>query len=147
MKINPGWGNPFARLDLQTRLAAGFLIAACLTGIVATLIGIWTINKSTIDEVQNRVRQDINTAKLIYSQALQGIASQIQFSDENDELFAAVRQGKKEKMGSLRDLIRSDQDIQVSEVHHRLDMVSVVNPDGKTFFRAGNPQVNGDDML
>lgn len=147
MKINLGWGNPFAKLDLQTRLAAGFLIAAGLTGIVATLIGIWTINKSTIDEVQNRVRQDINTAKLIYGQALQGIASQIQFSAENDDLFKAVREGNREKMEGLRDLIRSDPDIQLSDSHLRLDMVSVVNPDGRAFFRAGNPRASGDDML
>jgi len=93
------------------------------------------------------VRQDINTAKLIYGQALQGIASQIQFSAENDDLFKAVREGKREKLEGLRDLIRTDSDIQVPDVHHRLDMVSIVNADGKTFFRAGNPRVSGDDML
>jgi len=147
MKINLRWGNPFARLDLQTRLAAGFLIAAGLTGIVATLIGIWTINKSTIDEVQNRVRQDINTAKLIYGQTLQGIASQIQFSAENEDLLKAVQEGNREKLEGLRDLIRSDPDIELSGSHQRLDMVSIVNPDGRTFFRAGNPRVSGDDML
>lgn len=147
MKINLGWGNPFTKLDLQTRLAAGFLIAACLTGVIATLIGIWTINKSTIDEVQNRVRQDINTAKLIYSQALQGIASQIQFSAENDDLIKAVREGNRQGLKDLRGLIRINSDIQVPEVHYRLDMVSIVGADGKTFFRAGNPNVSGDDML
>ena len=147
MKINLRWGNPFARLDLQTRLAAGFLIAAGLTGIVATLIGIWTINKSTIDEVQNRVRQDINTAKLIYGQTLQGIASQIQFSAENEDLLKAVQEGNREKLEGLRDLIRSDPDIELSGSHQRLDMVSIVNPDGRTFFRAANTRVSGDDML
>ncbi len=69
------------KLNLQSRLVVGFLIATFLTGFVATVISIWTINKSTIDEVQNRVRQDINTAKLIYNQTQEKIVYLIQFSD------------------------------------------------------------------
>ena len=77
MKIIDRLVNQLFRLNLQNRLVVGFLIATFITGFVATVVSIWTINKSTIDEVQNRVRQDINTAKLIYNQTLEKIASQI----------------------------------------------------------------------
>ncbi len=147
MKIDLKRIRPLVNLDLQTRLIAGFLIAVCLTGFIATLIGVWTINKSTIDEVQNRVSQDINTAKLIYGHTLERIVSQIQFSAESADLFEAVRDGKLEKLESLRGLIRHVQVIQTPDDRHFLDMLSVVNADGKILFRAGNPEVSGDDML
>lgn len=147
MKINPGRINPLSKLDLQTRLIVGFLIATCLTGFVAALVGIWTINKSTMDEVQNRVRQDINTAKLIYNHTLERIVSLIQFSAEGSDLYEALGDGKKQRLENLNGLIRHVQVIQMSGEHPFLDMLSVVDMNGKVLYRAANPKINGDDML
>ena len=58
-------------MKLQSRLVTGFLVATCLTGAVATVVGITTINKSTLDEVQRKVQQDINTAQLVYRHELE----------------------------------------------------------------------------
>ncbi len=117
MRIDPGRINPLSKLDLQTRLIVGFLIATCLTGFVAALVGIWTINKSTIDEVQNRVRQDINTAKLIYNHTLERMVSLIQFSAEGSDLYEALDDGKKQGLENLNGLIRHVQVIQTSGEH------------------------------
>ena len=147
MRIDPGRINPLSKLDLQTRLIVGFLIATCLTGFVAALVGIWTINKSTMDEVQNRVRQDINTAKLIYNHTLERIVSLIQFSAEGSDLYEALGDGKKQRLENLNGLIRHVPVIQTSGEHPFLDMLSVVDMNGKVLYRAANPKINGDDML
>jgi two-component system NtrC family sensor kinase len=147
MRIDPGRINPLSKLDLQTRLIVGFLIATCLTGFVAALVGIWTINKSTMGEVQNRVRQDINTAKLIYNYTLERMASLIQFSAEGSDLYEALGDGKKQRLENLNGLIRHVQVIQTSGEHPFLDMLSVVDMNGKVLYRAANPKINGDDML
>jgi len=147
MRIDRGRINPLSKLDLQTRLIVGFLIATCLTGFVAALVGIWTINKSTMDEVQNRVRQDINTAKLIYNHTLERIVSLIQFSAEGSDLYEALGDGKKQRLEHLNGLIRHVQVIQTSGEHPFLDMLSVVDMNGKVLYRASNPKINGDDML
>jgi len=147
MRIDQGRINPLAKLDLQTRLIVGFLIATCLTGFVATLVGIWTINKSTMDEVQNRVRQDINTAKLIYNHTLERIVSLVQFSAEGSDLYEAFAVGKQQRLESLNGLIRHVQVIQTSGEHPFLDMLSVVDVNGKVLYRATNRNTNGDDML
>jgi two-component system NtrC family sensor kinase len=139
--------NPLLRQDLHSRLIVGFMIAVFLPGLIATLIGIWTINKSTIDEVQSRVRQDINTAKLIYNNTLEQIVSQLRFSAENDDLLEAVRYNKREKLESLRGQIRHVQVISTPGDPYFLDMLSVVSADGKVLFRAGNPTLSGDEML
>jgi two-component system, NtrC family, sensor kinase len=147
MKINLGRINPLSKLDLQTRLIVGFLIATCLTGFVAALVGIWTINKTTINEVQNRVRQDINTAKLIYNHTLERMASLIQYSVEGSDLYETLDKGKKEGLENLKALIRHVQVIQTSGEHPYLDMLSVVDMDGKVLYRAANPKIDGGDML
>jgi two-component system NtrC family sensor kinase len=135
------------KLDLRRRLIVGFLIATCLTGFIATLIGIWTINKSTIDEVQNRVRQDINTAKLLYSQTLEKITSQIKFAAEAVDLHITIANHDISKMENLRGLIRHERDSQAQNGDVFLDMLLVVDAKGRVLYRAANPGVRGDSML
>jgi len=147
MKIVERLLNKLLMLDLQTRLVVGFLIATCLTGFVATLIGVWTINRSTMDEVQNRVRQDINTAKLIYNYTLERIASLIQFHAEGSDLHEDVTSGKLRKVESLKGLIRNVPITEAAGDHLYLDMLSVVDMQGTVLYRATNPGIKGDSML
>jgi len=147
MRIDERLAKQLLRLDLQTRLVVGFLIAVCLTGLIATLVGVWTINKSTLDEVQNRVRQDINTAKLIYNYTLERMVSLIQYSAEGSDLYEAIAHRKLERMEGLRGLIRRAVVTQTSEDHLYLDMLSVVDTHGKILYSASNPAIKGDSML
>ena len=147
MKIVDRLINQLFKLDLQTRLIAGFLIATCLTGFFATLIGTWTINRSTIAEVQDRVQQDINTAKLIYNNTLERIVSLIQFSAEGSDLNDAMADHTLEKMEGLRGFIRSGVAIHAGDDHLFLDMITVVDHRGNVLFRAANPGVSGDNIL
>jgi len=135
------------KINLQNRLVVGFLIATFLTGFVATLVGIWTINKSTIDEVQNRVRQDINTAKLIYNQTLEKIASQIQFAAEVVDLHVTIPNHDFAKIENLKGLIRNEHRAQAQDNEVFLDMITVVDTRGNVLYRAANPAAKGDSML
>jgi len=139
--------NKLLMLDLQTRLVVGFLIATCLTGFVATLIGVWTINRSTMDEVQNRVRQDIHTAELIYNYTLERIVSLIQFHAEGSDLHKEVTGGKLQKMVSLKGLIRNVPITEAAGDHLYLDMLSIVDMHGTVLYSATNPGIKGDSML
>ncbi len=65
------------KTNLQNRLILGFLIATCLTGVIATVVGIHLINKNTMDEAQRKVEQDINSARLIYGYNMERLESQI----------------------------------------------------------------------
>ncbi|MBM4271588.1 MAG: hypothetical protein FJ139_05445 [Deltaproteobacteria bacterium] len=135
------------KLDLQARLVVGFVIATCLTGFVATIIGIWTINRSTIDEVQNRVRQDINTAKLIYNNTLERIATLVQFTAQGPDLCETMLKPDTMRMENLRHLIRKDPGTMLQNENILLDMVTVVNSRGNVLYRAANPAAKGDTLL
>jgi two-component system NtrC family sensor kinase len=137
----------FVKMTLQNRLVAGFMIAAFLTGFVATIISIWTINKITIDEVQNRVRQDINTAKLIYNNTLDNIASRIQFIVEGHDPNKIIKNHNLLKMENLKVLIETNPRMQISNDHMFLDMLTLIDASGKVLYRAANPQSKGDNIL
>jgi two-component system NtrC family sensor kinase len=137
MKIIERLLNKLLMLDLQIRL----------TGFVATLIGIWTINRSTMDEVQNRVSQDINTAKLIYNYTLERIVSLVQFHAEGSDLHEHVTSGTLQKVDSLKGLIRNAPITETAGDHLYLDMLSVVDMKGTVLFSATNPGIKGDSML
>jgi len=147
MKIHSNRIQQLFRLDLQSRLALGFLIATCLTGIFATIISIWTINKSTIAEVQNRVRMDINTAKLIYNNKNEKIMSLIQFTAEGSDLHNLIKKGDTQGMRFLQELIRKGTGTQHCNDNVFLDMLTVVDASGKVLFRAANPAISKDSIL
>lgn len=134
-------------MDLQSRLAFGFLIAACLTGIFATVVSIWTINKNTIDEVENRVRQDINTAKLIYNNKIDKIMYLVQFTAEGSDLRELIYRNDINGMAHLKRLIRKETGTQQGNDHVFLDMLTVVDREGSVLYRAANPGISGDNLL
>jgi two-component system NtrC family sensor kinase len=149
MKISEKLLNKLLMLNLQTHLVVGFLIAVCLTGFVVALhlIGTWTINRSTMDEVASRVRQDINTAKLIYNYTLERIVSLVQFHAEGSDLYEDLSNGKLRKMESLKSLIRNVPITETAGDHPYLDMLSVLDMQGTVLYRATNPGIKGDSML
>jgi len=132
-------------MKLQSRLVIGFLIATCLTGAVATLVGITMINMTTLDEVQRKVQQDINTAKLVYRHNLERLEYQLQFIALRSPIHQAILSGNLQPLEDLRVLIRSG--TYQSPEHMSLDMLTLVDPRGKVIYRAANPDAKGDVIL
>jgi two-component system NtrC family sensor kinase len=132
-------------MKLQTRLVIGFLIATCLTGAVATLVGITMINLTTLDEVQRKVQQDINTAKLVYRHNLERLEYQLQFIALRSPIHEAILSGNLQPLEDLRVLIRSG--TFQSPEHMSLDMLTLVDTKGRVIYRAANPNAKGDVIL
>ncbi len=132
-------------MNLQSRLIIGFLIATCLTGAVATIVGISTINKNTLDEVQRKVQQDINTAELIYGYNLERLKYQLEFISLRSPLREAILQNDPSPLKGLECLIRSD--TRHTDIQSTLDMLTLVDSKGRVIFRVANPEAKGDSLL
>ncbi|MBN1614047.1 MAG: cache domain-containing protein [Deltaproteobacteria bacterium] len=137
----------FFNLDLQSRLALGFLIATCLTGLFATVVSIWTINRSTIAELQNRVRMDTNTAKLIYNNKLQRILSLVEFTAQRCDLQKLITQNDIAGLVYFKRLIRPEPGVQPCNDPALLDMLTLVDDRGTVLYRTANPGIKGDSLL
>ena len=132
-------------MKLQSRLVMGFLIATCLTGAVATVVGITTINKSTLDEVQRKVQQDINTAKLVYRHALERLEYQLEFIYLRSPLQEAILNNDPGPLTGLEGLIRTG--THYFDDRRALDMLTLVDADGRVIYRVANPEAKGDVIL
>jgi two-component system NtrC family sensor kinase len=133
-------------LNLKNRLVAGFLLATCLTGLFATVVGIRIINKSTLDEVQNKVHQDINAAKLIYNYNLERLYFIVRYGALGSNLAHAIQNNTIPTLLDLQKLVRSDNESRQNADHIYLDMLSVTDNQGKCLYRVSNPGMNGDDL-
>jgi two-component system NtrC family sensor kinase len=147
MKINHERIRRLLKFDLNSRLAFGFLIAACLTGIFATIVSIWTINKHTIAEVENRVRQDMNTAKLIYNNKMDKIRYLVQSTAEGSDLRELIIRNDITGMAYLNRLIRNETGTHQGNGNAFLDMMTVVDREGRVLYRVANPLISGDNLL
>ncbi|HOE71662.1 MAG: HAMP domain-containing protein [Bacteriovoracaceae bacterium] len=132
-------------MKLQSRLVTGFLVATCLTGAVATVVGITTINKSTLDEVQRKVQQDINTAQLVYRHELERLQYQLEFISLRSPLQEAILNDDPRPLSGLEGLIRPG--TYSFGDHRSLDMLTLVDAGGRVIYRVANPGAKGDVIL
>lgn len=139
--------QPLFKMDLQGRLIAGFLIATFLTGIVATLVSIWSVDRNTLDEVHTRVSQDINTAKLIYNNKLDRIATITQYAVEGFGLKEFIYYQNMRKVENCGILLRKDQRVDIPQNQVYLDMLTITDAEGSVLYRVANPEIKGDSLL
>ncbi|HPP79788.1 MAG TPA: cache domain-containing protein [Deltaproteobacteria bacterium] len=132
-------------MRLQIRLVISFLVATGITAAVASSVGFMMIGKTTLDEVQRKVQQDINTAKLVFRHSLERLENQLQFYAVRSPIHEAITKGNLEPLEDLRLLIRSD--TFTSPGHLALDMLTLVDTSGRVIFRAANPEAKGDVIL
>lgn len=139
--------QPLFKMDLQGRLIAGFLIATFLTGLVATLVSIWSVDRNTLDEVHTRVSQDINSAKLIYNNKLDRIATITQYAVEGFGLKEFIYYQNMRKVENCGILLRKDQRVDMPQNQVYLDMLTVTDAEGTVLYRVANPGIKGDSLL
>ncbi|MEA1971625.1 MAG: cache domain-containing protein [Thermodesulfobacteriota bacterium] len=135
--------------SLQKRLVLGFLVATCLTGMVATFVGIKIINRNTMDEAQRRVQQDINTARLICKHNMERLAFQVRCIALRSHLGNVVSSGDVLALEDMKGLIRTGVDVKNGQRTECmcLDMLSLVDAEGTVLYRASNPAAKGDTVL
>ena len=93
------------------------------------------------------MRLDINTAKLIYNNSFENITSLIQFTAEGAGLSELIKRHDISGMAYMKALIRSGTATQHGNDHIILDMLTLVDAEGKVLYRASNPAISGDSLL
>lgn len=132
-------------IDIRSRLIVGFLVATCLTGMVATVVGIRLINENTIREAQRKVQQDINTARLIFNYNMDRLRSQVQCISQSCSFQDDLYTKKDVSAENLKASIKSA--VSLPERCSCLDMLTLVDAGGTVVFRGSNPAAVGDNML
>ncbi len=123
--------------SLRTKLALSYVLAVGLVGILCSIIGIVTINQGIINQAQNRVSADLNSAGEIYDQFANQVLNVCRFTATRFFLKKALLEKKN------LDMIQELERVLKTE---NLDFLSVVDIKGVVLARGTNKNAFNDTV-
>ena len=125
------------RLSLRTRLLASFLIVVLVTGTITVIVAVWMIGDTIVGQAQEKVRLDLNSARLEYQRAIDDVREAASHTAVRFFLKEALSNGNVESLDSeLEEIRRRD----------ALDILTLTDAQGTVLLRAHNPAVKGDSQ-
>ena len=125
------------KIPTKTQLALLFLVIACLIGVVTSLVVNSIVTSQIILEAQERVKEDLNTARWVYNSKIRDIDRTLYWASVRHVLKRAA---KLKNPASIQDeffrLMREE----------GLDFLTVTDSKGTVLFRFHNLQKAGDDL-
>jgi len=122
---------------LRTKLFKGFALIVVIFSVLSGYMGIWTVKRRIIEEVQTRVRLDLGSAWAIYNGKLREIEVVLRLAALKE---AVVNMCQERDWSNLEVRNRLER----IRVNFELDFLDVVAPDGRVVVRTAAPYVTGD---
>ena len=114
----------------KTQLALIFLAIACLIGVVTSIVVNSLITNQIIFEAQERVKEDLNTARYVYMSKMRDIDRTIRWTS----IRHVLKKGLKEKnISPIRD------ELARLMGEEGLDFLTLVDRKGTVIYRFHNP--------
>lgn len=124
--------------SIATRLSLSLLATITLSGLLFTIVGVTTISTLIVNEAEERVRNDLNTARLIYSNKLEQVNQAAEFTAVRTFIGDILLQKDTAKQYT-NDMIQF-------KTNEGLDVLTFTDSHGIVVLRASNPGRKGDDQ-
>ena len=125
-------------MTIRVRLTIAFVAVVLLANLALTLVTIRHVGNVLIGEVQNRVRLDLNAAREVYGNQVQGIARFLRAVCLDDGLALGLQANDRADLGRRLEKVRAE---------NRTDMLWMVDPAGRVICRAGHPAASDTGMV
>jgi len=122
----------------KTKLALIFLAIACFIGVVTSLIVNSLITNQIIFEAQERVKEDLNTARWVYTSKIRDLDRTIHWTSVRHVLKNAL---KEKNITPIRD------ELSVFMIEEGFDFLTLVDQKGMVVYRFHNPRLSGDSLI
>lgn len=126
------------KIFTRAQLALIFLGVACFMGVATSLVVNSLITSQIISEAQERVKEDLNTARYVYASKTREIDRTIQWTAVQHMLKTSL---KEKNISPIR------KELEILMSGEELDFLTLVDREGVVVFRFHNPQVLGDSLL
>ncbi len=127
------------KISTKTKLALIFLATACFIGVVTSLIVNSIITNQIIFEAQERVKEDLNTARWVYASKIKDIDRTIRWTSARHVVLKKMIREK--DVSSIRD------EFSRLMAEEGLNFLVLLDQKGTVIFRFQNPQVAGDSLI
>jgi len=124
-------------VPIHAKLMAAFVLMIVLVGVIFLVIGVQLTGNRVIIEAQDKVRNDLNAARVIYESQLQQIGSVVCYTADRNLLQNAIIANDLEE--ALEEMTK------VSRTAD-LDIFGVTDKYGMVLLRVHNPQKVNDDL-
>ncbi|MEO0075207.1 MAG: cache domain-containing protein [candidate division WOR-3 bacterium] len=122
-------------LRLTAKFTLAFLLIVLIIGVTTTWVGIRFIANGIVNQAQSKVKSDINAAREIYNDYASDIADLLRLNAERLLVKQAISTQQRKALKQLLDWVVEKE---------KLDILSIVDSQGKVIFRLANPHRYGD---
>ena len=125
------------RISLKAKLIVSFLAVIVICCLVATLVTIRLIGTGIINQAQDKVRIDLNSAREIYREESENIKDVVRFTALRFFIKDAIKDNDVESLQKGLEKIRNAES---------LDILTLTDDKGRVIVRSGKPSVIGDNQ-
>ncbi len=125
------------RFPIATKLVLSFLVVIVIMSIVFMVVGVQLIGNRIIEEAQEKVRNDLNTAREIYLSNLNHVNDVVNYTANRFFLRDALITGNLSTAYDELERIRLDEG---------LDFLTITDKYGYVLIRTSNPETIGDNI-
>ena len=125
------------RIPIATKLILSFLLVITLVSAVFIIVGIRLISDRIVEEAQEHVRHDLNTAREIYLSKLSSINDVVRFTVDRLFLKNALMSG---------DIDQAINELEKVKRREGLDILTVTDESGNVLLRTNNLNLSGDNQ-
>ena len=123
--------------SLKIKLIASFIVVITIGGAISTWMGVRYISNGIVRQAQDKVRTDLNSARVIYLENLNRVKDVVRLTSDRSFIKQSLRSGERSSLVQELERIR---------IEESLDILSLTNPSGRVFLRSRNPSMAGDDL-
>ena len=128
------------KFNLKTRLILIFTGMIVMTGIITAVVGTLLINQGVMDQVQDKVNNDLVSAREILTDRLMEIQDTLYLSSRRNCIRGENIAEGSDAFGLLTEGLE-----QMREDRH-MEMLTMTDSSGVVIWRAHNPEIFGDDQ-
>ncbi|MBN2591572.1 MAG: cache domain-containing protein [Sedimentisphaerales bacterium] len=125
------------KMSLKNKLIISFLTVIIICGLVVTIIAVRLIEKGVIQQAQDKVKHDLNSARLIYEREITLTEDIVRFTALRFFIKDAISNNDIELLKSELEAIRKAES---------LDILTLTDNEGRVVIRTRNPSVSGDSQ-
>lgn len=126
------------KINLGTKLIASLLSVILISGFVITIVGVRLIGNGIIEQAQDKVRTDLNSAREIYNETKKDVLNVTRFTAARTLIREAVVKKDRPYLSKTIAKVRASED---------LDILNVIDKNGAVLARAQNSSSFGDNVL
>src|SRR5512139_3077603 len=125
------------QLSLRTKLGLSFLAVVILGSLLWLVFGSRLIRNTLIGQAQDKIRHDLNSARMVFNERLRGIEAVVRLTAARESLRDALVTGRTDILGRYLGRVRSE---------NGLDILNLLDSQGRVLVRTRTPGTTGDDQ-